>query len=212
MPSIGPREALQRRADADKVGVIMKLNRLSLIAVLLIVSNTPALADDVPADPAARAQAAMTALQQRLSARLLAEMDSGGPAAAVRVCRDEAQQLTAAVVAEQGIEIGRTSHRLRNLANAPRPWVAKLLPGYAGRKAGEVQPRVVDLGDRIGVVKPLPMQPLCLSCHGAPEALAPEVRHIIASAYPHDEATGFALGEVRGLIWAEVPKAAPQRP
>lgn len=165
-----------------------------------------------PALPVQRAEAAMTALQRQLSARLLAEMGKGGPAAAVKVCRDEAQALTAKVVAEQGIEIGRTSHRLRNPANAPRPWVAKLLPAYAGRKADEVGLQAVDLGDRVGVVKPLPTQPLCLGCHGERGAMAPEVREMVASAYPQDAATGFTAGEVRGLIWAEVPRETRDTP
>lgn len=184
-------------------------------AVVALVAMPLEAADPVAAPPdpaiaaaAARAEAATTALQRQLSARLLAEMGKGGPAAAVKVCRDEAQAITAEVVAEQGIEIGRTSHRLRNPANAPRPWVAKLLPSYAGRKAEEVGPQTVDLGDRVGVVKPLPMQPLCLGCHGERSAMAPAVREIIASAYPQDEAMDFAAGEVRGLIWAEVPREA----
>jgi len=152
---------------------------------------------------------AMSALQTRLAGRLMAEMARGGPVAAVGVCRDEAQQLTASVSAELGIEIGRTSHRLRNPVNVARPRVAQLLPAYAGRRAEDAGMRIVDLGDRVGVVKPLATQPLCLNCHGDRDAMAPDVREMIAKAYPSDEATGFAPGEVRGLIWAEVPKAGP---
>lgn len=180
---------------------------MAAVAFLAVAQAAPPAA---PAEGAAVGQAeqAMTALQRRLSARLLEEMGKGGPTAAVRVCRDEAQKLTAAVSAEQGIELGRTSHRLRNPANAPRAWVAKLLPTYAGRQAAEVAPVVVDLGDRVGIVKPLPTQPLCLACHGERSAMAPEVQEMIASAYPADEATGFTQGEVRGVIWAEIPKVA----
>lgn len=176
------------------------------VAALLGVAHAAAPADPQLSAAAQRGEAAMTALQRQLSARLMEELGRGGPEAAVKVCRDEAQQLTERVVAEQGIELGRTSHRLRNPANAPRPWVAKLLPAYAGRKADEVEPTVVDLGDRVGVVKPLPLQQLCLTCHGDRSAMAPEVRAMIERAYPEDEATGFALGEVRGLVWAEVPR------
>lgn len=180
---------------------------LAAVAFMVVAHAAP---PAEPLDGAAvdRAQQAMVSLQQRLSARLLEEMGKGGPTAAVRVCRDEAQKLTAAVSAEQGVELGRTSHRLRNPANAPRPWVAKLLPAYAGRQAAEVAPAVVDLGDRVGVVKPLPTQPLCLACHGERKAMTPEVLKMLSSAYPRDEATGFVPGEVRGVIWAEVPKIA----
>lgn len=189
-------------------GVPMKHYTTVLAAAgLLLARSVPGLSQGAAESAAVqRADAAMTALQQQLSARLLAEMSTGGPSAAVKVCRDEAQAITAKVAAEQGMEIGRTSHRLRNPANAARPWVAKLLPSYAGRKADEVGPQIVDLGERVGVVKPLPTQPLCLGCHGERSAMAPEVGEMIASAYPQDEATGFTAGEVRGLIWAEVPR------
>jgi hypothetical protein len=30
----------------------------------------------------------------------------------------------------------------------------------------------------------------------------------LAGAYPQDRATGFAPGDLRGWMWAEVPKAA----
>ncbi|MBK7250898.1 MAG: DUF3365 domain-containing protein [Gammaproteobacteria bacterium] len=163
--------------------------------------------DAEAAAAAKRGIEAMSALQTRLAGRLMAEMARGGPVAAVGVCRDEAQQLTASVSAELGVEIGRTSHRLRNPLNVARPWVVPLLPAYAGRRAEDAGMRIVDLGDRVGVVKPLATQPLCLNCHGDRDAMAPEIREMIAKAYPSDEATGFALGEVRGLIWAEVPKA-----
>lgn len=202
------------------------MNRIgtTLTAALLAAVSVVATADPVDAGPhhsvipesggdagvaaaAKRGAEAMSALQTRLAGRLMAEMARGGPVAAVGVCRDEAQQLTASVSAELGVEIGRTSHRLRNPLNVARPWVVPLLPAYAGRRAEDAGMRIVDLGDRVGVVKPLATQPLCLNCHGDRDAMAPEIREMIAKAYPSDEATGFALGEVRGLIWAEVPKA-----
>jgi len=64
------------------------------------------------------ADAAIRALQQRLSARLLDEMKKGGPARAISVCRDEAQALTAEIARIQGVRVGRTSDRLRNPGNA----------------------------------------------------------------------------------------------
>ena len=79
------------------------------------------------------------------------------------------------------------------------------LDRWKGRPAKEVPGRVVDLGDRIGVLRPIGTAPLCLTCHGP--ALAPEVREALAAKYPKDAARGFREGDLRGLLWAEVPKA-----
>jgi hypothetical protein len=149
---------------------------------------------------------AITALQGRLFQRLSEELERGGPRAAISVCRDEAQALTAQVGLQQGVEVGRTSHRLRNPKNAPRAWVAPYVAQWAGKKLEEVQPVVVDLGDRVGLLRPIPTAALCTTCHGAAAHLAPEVRDVLAQAYPEDQGVGFAEGDVRGVFWAEVPK------
>jgi mono/diheme cytochrome c family protein len=67
----------------------------------------------------------------------------------------------------------------------------------------------VDLGDRVGVLRPLPTAATCTKCHGSAERLSPEVRAILAAAYPQDKATGFEEGDLRGFIWAESPLGAP---
>lgn len=42
--------------------------------------------------------------------------------------------------------------------------------------------------------------PLCLQCHGTPgEDIDPETLASIQKFYPNDKATGFKLGDLRGL-------------
>ena len=165
--------------------------------------------DAVPpelAAPVARGGEAITALQKRLSGRLFQEIDRAGPLAAVNVCRDEAQTLTAEVARASGIEVGRTSHKLRSHNNAPRAWMQPHVDAAAGKRADQVAVVVVDLGDRIGLLRPLPTIALCTSCHGAADQMAPDLRQALAAAYPDDQATGFAEGDLRGFAWAELPK------
>jgi hypothetical protein len=57
------------------------------------------------------------------------------------VCRDEAEAITAEVARTSGIAAGRTSHRLRNPRNAPRPWARADVEAAAGKKAAEVTAR-----------------------------------------------------------------------
>lgn len=151
-----------------------------------------------------RAEQAIGALQRRLQTRLVEALAAGGPPAAIRVCKAEAPALATQVGAEFGVEVGRTSLRLRNPQNAPRPWARPLVAAAAGRPAAAVGPQVVELGEgRVGVLRPIPMQPLCGGCHGPREQLDPEVRAALAAAYPADQAVGFREGDLRGFFWAE---------
>jgi hypothetical protein len=167
---------------------------------------TSSATQDAAPDPVARADAAMTALQGALLSRLREEMARGGPPAAIAVCRDEAQAITARVAKEQGLALGRTSDRLRNPANAAPAWARETVAAGAGKRAAEAQQVTFDLGDRVGVLRPIGTADTCTNCHGAPSSISPEVRDVLAKAYPGDRATGFAPGDLRGWMWAEVPR------
>ncbi|MCB9935516.1 MAG: DUF3365 domain-containing protein [Planctomycetes bacterium] len=153
-----------------------------------------------------RAKGAFEAVGKRLIPRLTGALAEGGPAAAVKVCREVAQPLTDEAGKEVGFAVGRTSHKLRNPANASRDWIKQLVQDSAGRKGAEVKPMVFDLGDRVGVASPIVAVEMCLQCHGTDEQLKPEVKQILAEQYPDDQARGFASGDLRGWFWAELPK------
>jgi hypothetical protein len=55
---------------------------------------------------------------------------------------------------------------------------------HAGQRAAKVDGFVVDLGDRIGVLRPIAEQPMCASCHGALDQLAPGVDLVRRQRYP----------------------------
>lgn len=156
----------------------------------------------------ARAEQAMNELQRALLTRLTAAMTRGGPAAAVEVCRTDARTIAESVAKAQGLELGRTSHRLRNPANVPRAWARPTVEAAAGAKAAAERLRVFDLGDRVGVLRPIGTAEACTTCHGAADDVHRSIAATLAAAYPQDRATGFAAGDLRGWMWAEVPKAA----
>jgi len=158
------------------------------------------------APAAAKADEAIRALRDRLQARVKAELAEGGPVKAVEVCRVEAPAIAAELAAAHGVEVGRTSTRLRNPGNAARPWVKPVLAATAETKVGQAGPLVFDLGDRVGVLRPIGMAGACLHCHGAADRLAPGVAAALAAGYPADQATGYAEGDLRGYFWAEAPK------
>jgi len=157
----------------------------------------------VPDDAGERARAALAPFKKDLAEALGAALREGGPVQAIEVCRLEAPRIAAAT-ARDGIEIGRTSHRLRNPENAPPPWTEPLLREYVANPADEA-PRVVRIdAGHVGYVEPIRVKPLCLGCHG--EQVAAPVQDRLRELYPGDRATGFRENEFRGLFWVKLPE------
>jgi len=155
---------------------------------------------DVQTAQQALALAARDELQARLSARLIEEVQASGPASAIAVCRDEAPRIAGQVGAELGVAIGRTSYRLRNPRNTPPAWAVKLVADRAS------EPVLLSASDgRLGALLPIRLQNRCLACHGPADQIRPGVQRAIAAAYPADQATGFAAGDLRGWFWVEAP-------
>ena len=179
---------------------------LSLLALPAPVPFDPAAAPPALEAPLRRADEAIARLQQGLQARLGKALAEGGPAAAVAVCRDEAPRVAAEVEAATGVRLGRTSDRLRNGRNVPPAWAAAAAAASAGRRAADVRAQGFDLGDRVGVLRPIAVAPVCTRCHGAPEAIPADVAAALKAAYPSDRATGYAPGDHRGFFWAEAAR------
>ena len=148
-----------------------------------------------------RAQVLLAPFKSKLVEALTTAV-AEGPIHAIEFCNEKAPGI-AADLSTGGVEVGRTSHRLRNPENAPEAWMEPLLSDYA-RIEGVGDPRAVRLDDgRIGYVEPLYIKPVCLVCHG--DAVPDEVGKILAALYPGDSATGFKQGEFRGMVWLKMP-------
>lgn len=181
-----------------------------LLMLLIVAGCTASDRDTVAPSPgplSARDEAAWIArggaTVQPFKGRLQQALRTGlaaGPDQAVDACRIEAPAIAAAS-GGPGVTVGRSSHRLRNQANAPRPWVKPLLDEFVAAP-GQAAPRAIALpGGGVGYVEPIVTQPLCVTCHG--NAIPPGVQARLAALYPGDEATGFAAGDLRGLFWVE---------
>ena len=138
-------------------------------------------------------------LFSRLFQRLQAAF-ADGPGAAIGACQVAAPEIAAAVADEQGLRIGRTSHKLRNPANVAPDWAAAFV---AERRETPVWLSHAD--GRLAGLLPIPTKPLCVMCHGQADVLAEPIRNALAERYPEDNATGFAAGDLRGWFWLEIP-------
>jgi uncharacterized protein DUF3365 len=153
-----------------------------------------------------RADLVVVAIQNATSVELTGALSSGGPGDAIQVCHLSATALTQRLGRDEGIAAGRTAARLRTPSNAPKPWAAPIVKQYADAKAAAVDGFAVDLGDKVGVMRPIAHRAVCSSCHGVEDKLNAQVRAELKDRYPTDRATGFRDGDLRGWIWVEVPK------
>jgi predicted small lipoprotein YifL len=149
------------------------------------------------------ALAARDAMAGRLGGRLMEAIGSSGPASAIGVCQEQAPQIAAEIGEQFGVDIGRTSFRLRNPKNAPPEWARTLVD------ARQAEPQFVALPDgRLGALLPIRLKAECLLCHGPREQVLPEIRETLAARYPQDQATDFDVDELRGWFWVSVPAGA----
>lgn len=156
---------------------------------------------------------AFTRLNKTLRGELEKAIAEGGPVNGVRVCSTKALALTAEISQEigEGVEIKRTSFKYRNPANAPDEHEKEALEYFqhALETTGRLPENFIQpIEDQkvIRYYKPLVVQELCLTCHGDPAAMSEELRATLRERYPEDKATGFKLGDLRGLVRVSIPE------
>lgn len=146
-----------------------------------------------------------TTLPPKLLVVLQEEITKSGPEGAIPVCKDMAPRMAGEISQQTGWKIRRVSLKARNDARAiPDEWEKAALEDFDKRAAsGEALARL-EKGEKIGneyrFVKALPVQGLCLSCHGAAEQISPAIKAAISQHYPNDKATGYSEGQIRGGI------------
>jgi hypothetical protein len=190
----------QERRDAGPAVHSGLLPRLAL-ALALFAAPAAQIWADGAGDSSERGPTLLAPFKQQMMEALKAGL-AEGPVAAIEACAVEAPAIASSLSVD-GVRLGRTTHRPRNLANAGPEWAAEVLRGYL--ETGDWAPRTVALdGGRIGYVEPIRTQAMCLLCHG--EKLGLEVEAEIRQRYPQDQATGFAEGDLRGGFWVSYPE------
>jgi Protein of unknown function (DUF3365) len=148
-------------------------------------------------------------LIQQLGAELKKEIAAGGPAAAIKVCTKIAPELATRLSLQTGWRVTRVSLKVRNsLLGTPDAWEQQALKDFDARAAAGEAAEKLEYSETVNepggkffrYVKALPVQPLCLACHGTDAQIDDAVRSSLMQNYPHDQATGYALGQVRGAV------------
>ncbi len=173
---------------------------VTLICAALIVPS--ALSATELGIETSRAQAAGFLKELRL--RLQAGM-AESPMAAIAVCQDEAPKIAERWSTESAV-VRRTALKLRQPRNAASEADQATMLAFAKRlAAGEPASSVEEFGVTADgsrrYARALVTEAPCLVCHG--ESIAPAIAKTIGERYPADRATGFRLGDLRGIVVVE---------
>ncbi len=152
------------------------------------------------------AKALASDLKTSLMKNLSEKMSKDGPVNAVQFCHTNVKLIAKGAAKDRlsKFDFGRTSHKLRNQANAPAPWADQYLKEFESKRKGEISKtsiiHLLEDGKRV-YMEPLYVESKCLLCHG--ENVSKNVNDKILKLYPDDKATGFKLGDFRGFIWVK---------
>ena len=140
-------------------------------------------------------------------------LKDGQTAAALRVCASVAQNI-ARRHEQESWRVRRVSEKVRNPADSPDAKELAVLRAWQDEKrVGRLTPTterheiVTEAGRRyVHYMRPIFIAgPVCLQCHGTPDKLAPGVADALKELYPHDQATGYAVGDLRGAVSVKIP-------
>ncbi len=181
-----------------------------LIAAALITPFASSLALAGDDAQLGEARKVATSLPPKLLAALQEEINKSGPEGAIPVCKDMAPKMAGEISQQTGWKIKRVSLKARNDARAiPDAWEKAALEDFDKRAAAGEPPAQLEKGEKVDneyrYVKALPVQPLCLNCHGPADQLTPAVKSALSQHYPNDRATGYSVGQVRGAISVRKP-------
>ena len=181
----------------------MVRNLLAIAAMAVPFVAPPAFANDDAI--LAEARKVATTLPPKLIVALQDEIKKSGAEAAIPVCKDMAPKMAGEISQQTGWKIKRVSLKARNDARAiPDAWETAALEDFDKRAAAGEAPMKLEKGEKVGdeyrYVKALPVQALCLNCHGPTETLSPGIKAALGQHYPNDRATGYSEGQIRGVI------------
>ncbi len=147
-------------------------------------------------------------LGSNLKKELSASMSEGGPIAAINTCKIKAPEITSLLNNSDDIKIKRTSLRIRNPSNAPDDWEQKILLSFEDKLSSGTPMQELVYSEKnihkktttLRMMRAIPMQPVCLNCHGDKKTMSKNLISSLEKNYPNDLATGFSIGEIRGAF------------
>lgn len=186
------------------------------LAIALLALPVGAIADTDIAAETAQARQTAGQLVQQTGAALKKELAATGPEGAIGVCRQVAPDIAGQLSRSTGSRVARVSLKVRNATlGHPDAWEQDVLADFDRRAAAGEKPETLEraevvtepAGKFFRFMKAIPVQPMCLSCHGSTGTIPANVAAKLATEYPRDRATGYAPGQIRGAVTVKKPLA-----
>jgi hypothetical protein len=160
------------------------LNRIyGLFGICLLILPQAVIADDESA-LLLKSRGLTAEYASLLQTELKKAMSTGGPVAAIEVCRDLAPRVAQDLSNRSGARVRRTSLRTRNPDNFDTGTAKEY---FDESESGNAR-----------YMKAIPTAAVCLVCHG--QQIAAEIKATLDAAYPQDRARNYSLGEIRGAF------------
>lgn len=179
------------------------------MALPLMLATQPTFAQDTAALLEQTRKTALPVLPKVVKAMQTAVQDQG-PVAAISVCKEKAPQLLQEMRTQTGWDIRRVSLKTRNAGTGtPDAWEARQLAEFNIRVANGAKAETLEVGEIVAGVdgqrsyrymKALPVGEVCQTCHGPADTLSGDLKAALDRDYPHDRATGYSTGQVRGAL------------
>lgn len=184
----------------------MKTIGLSIVLSAMMLTPVTSMAEQTQEELLQESRQIIQKFAKGLKGELKAAMKKGGPVNAIEVCNTKAISLTEAASKENGVNLSRTTLKLRNQDNAPEVWEKAVLEQFAERKSKGESPKKMEFSEIIAVdgkkqfryMKAMGIAKACLNCHG--EKALPAVEEKLTKLYPDDKARGYKPGDIRGAI------------
>jgi hypothetical protein len=186
------------------------MRAISRIFLVTAFAAAPAFAQDEPVKRAVdESRRVVIQVTRDLRNQLVKEMQVSGPLRSMIVCKFTCPEIISASSRRTGWRVSAVSLKPRNPAmGMPDEWEQRVLLEFDRRVAkGEpadglefVEVVTQPLGKFLRYARAMPVESMCLKCHGAKESLPDAVRAQLAVDYPFDEAVGFSTGQVYGIV------------
>ena len=183
----------------------MKVAYHFVFLILLLSSCEPSLSEKEIRQYREQGDEIVKSASEKLSGTLMSKMKEGGALEAIGFCNQSALPITKKMAAYHGVEIKRTSLKIRNPENLPNEEELKVLHYYEDKlsEGKTLNPLVsLDPSGKPNYYAPIRVEQKCLMCHGTPkQELSSSIDSILKVKYPEDLAVRYREGDLRG-IWS----------
>lgn len=181
------------------------------VFIISIIGMSSAIAGPSEAEYAGEARAMIGEFAKELKGEFQNALKKGGPTEAIFVCSTKAPAIANKISRQTGWMVRRVSLKTRNPQDLPDEFERINLQIFASSaqekdRQGEIA-QIVEAGEgkEFRYMKVIKIAKPCLTCHGPLDKISPEIKDMLRKNYPHDRATGYKAGDVRGAFSVRMP-------